>query len=335
MIRNAAQSPTQRQSGAEVTPNRFRQTDHRASGLQCRDRDFRHAQRLDSQGRRDMRPGWRDYSLRQHPPGAGIVKSSLRPRSFCCQTHANGRRFAIRVFAPETAQVPVVTAIPIASSQSIIRNKAVGFPFMPEIACRAVAWDEGYVVAQRPQFLGDRIDQILVVSTRKISSADAALEKHVTHDREAARPVIEDDMSRRVSRAMDYIERKVAYGYRIAILQPSIGFKGFGVHAPASAVIVQLSDPEAVVLMRAFDLEAQLLRQDSGLPAMVEMTVCDEQLFKLHPRLRHRSLQLVEISTRIDQRALVGFGTPEERAILRKWSDRNDRRFERWLGVRV
>jgi hypothetical protein len=48
-------------------------------------RDARHAQRLDSQVKKVLRPGWRDISLRQHPPGAGMPKKAFPPPVFLIQ----------------------------------------------------------------------------------------------------------------------------------------------------------------------------------------------------------------------------------------------------------
>ena len=56
-----------------------------------------------------------------------------------------------------------------------------------------MAGNEGHIVAQRPELLGDRVDQVLVVAHRKIGAPDAALEEHVAHHGELARAVEEHD----------------------------------------------------------------------------------------------------------------------------------------------
>lgn len=55
---------------------------------------------------------------------------------------------------------------------------------MPEIACRAVAGDEGYVIAKRPKLLCDRIDQVLMITAREIGAADAALKDYIADNRQ-------------------------------------------------------------------------------------------------------------------------------------------------------
>ena len=145
--------------------------------------------------------------------------------------------------------------------------------------------------------------------------------------------MIEYDMPRRVSRAVNDIESQITDGHSITILQPTIRLKGLRFHPPALAIIVQLGDPEAVFLMRTFDFQAEFLRQHPCLAAMIKMAVGDEQLFQLNPCFCHCILQLVQVAAGINQRTLVGFCAPEQSAILFKWRDRDDHRLQGRLGV--
>ena len=54
---------------------------------------------------------------------------------------------------------------------------------------------------------------------------------------------------------------------------------------------------------------------------------------KYNASLRDRVFQLMQVTAWIDQCTLVGFGTPEERAILLQRRDRDDRRLKRRLRV--
>ena len=174
-----------------------------------------------------------------------------------------------------------------------------------------MARNEGDVLAQRPELLRDRIDQLLVIAQREVGAPDAAGEQHVADHRELARPVDEDDVAWRVARAMEHVERQLADRHRVAIGQPTIGFEHAAVDPEARAVIIQPADPEPVRLVRALDRQAQLLGELAGLAAMVDMTVRYQDLLELDARLGDRRAQLGKIAARIDQRAAIGRGAPE------------------------
>ena len=70
-----------------------------------------------------------------------------------------------------------------ASTQSIIRHIGIRLALMPKIARRPVSRDKRHIIAQRPQFLRNRIDQILMIAAWEISAADAALEYHIADNR--------------------------------------------------------------------------------------------------------------------------------------------------------
>ena len=196
---------------------------------------------------------------------------------------------------------------------------------MGEIAVRAVPRQEGRVATKRPQLLRDRIEQLLVIAARKVGAADRSLEQHIADDRQLRRSMVKHHMTGRVAGAVDHVERQFAHRHRVAMLQPAVRREAFCDHPPARAVIIQLVDPEAVILVRAFDFEAQLLGQHPGLPAMVEMPVGDEDLLQRDACLGDALLELVEIPARIDQRAFHGLSAPDQRAVLLQRCHRNDR----------
>ena len=70
------------------------------------------------------------------------------------------------------------------STQCIIRNKPVRLALMPKIARRAMPRNKRHIIAQWPQLLRDRIDQVLMIAAREIGAADAALEYHVADNRQ-------------------------------------------------------------------------------------------------------------------------------------------------------
>src|SRR3546814_3195983 len=62
------------------------------------------------------------------------------------------------------------------------------------------------VVAQGPEFLSDRREELLVIAAREVGAADRALEQYVADDRELRWLVVKDDMPRRVPRTVDRSE---------------------------------------------------------------------------------------------------------------------------------
>ncbi len=67
-------------------------------------------------------------------------------------------------------------------------------------------------------------------------------------------------MARRVAGTVADVEGEVADGDRVAILQPAIRLERLAGYAVAHPVILQPGDPEAVLLLRAFDRNAELGR---------------------------------------------------------------------------
>ena len=96
--------------------------------------------------------------------------------------------------------------------------------------------------------------------------------------------MVEDDMAGRVAGTVADVEREVADGDRVAVVEPAVGLERLAANAPAAAVILQPGDPEAVVLVRAFDRHAELLRKHAGLAAMVDMAVGEQDLLDRHAR---------------------------------------------------
>ncbi len=85
---------------------------------------------------------------------------------------------------------------------------------------------------------------------------------------------------RGVAGAVDDVQCQLADGHRVAVDQPAIGLERRAGQAPARAIGLQPVDPEAIVLMRALDRQAKLLRKHAGLAAMVDMTVRHENLLE-------------------------------------------------------
>ncbi len=138
-------------------------------------------------------------------------------------------------------------------------------------------------------------------------------------------------MARRVTGAVIDIEGEVADRHPIAVHQPAVGLEDLAVDAIAAPVVLEATNPEAIVLVRAFQWDTQFLRQRPRLSAMVDMAVRHEDLFDGDAGLSDRVAQFRQVATRIDEGALHGFGAPEQCAILLKRRDGDDRGAQRGL----
>src|SRR6476620_3657287 len=98
-----------------------------------------------------------------------------------------------------------------------VADERVGAPLVAEGRYRTMSRDEGGVVAHRPQLLGDRADQLLLVAARKIPPPDRALEQDVADRREVRGRMVEHDMAGGVARAMAHIEGQIADGHLVAV----------------------------------------------------------------------------------------------------------------------
>ena len=188
--------------------------------------------------------------------------------------------------------------------------------------------NEGHVVAQGPELLGNRIDQILMIAARKIGATDRSLKQDIAHHGQSGRLMIENHMTGRMAGTVDHVEDQFTHRHLIAIFEPAIRLEAFRDHAVTRAITVKLVDPEAVVLVRTLDRNAKLFGQHPGLSAMVEMPVGDDDLLQINTMLIHRSLEPRKIATRIAERGLVGLGAPKKCAVLLERGDRNDHGLE-------
>ena len=97
--------------------------------------------------------------------------------------------------------------------------------------------------------------------------------------------MMEDDVAGRVAGAVADVEGQLADRRRVAVLQPAVGLEWLALDPPALSVVLEPRDPEAVGLVRAFDRDAELLREDSRRPAMVDVTVGQQDLLDGHALL--------------------------------------------------
>ena len=105
-------------------------------------------------------------------------------------------------------------------------------------------WNENHVVAQGPELLTNGIQQCGMVTTGKVGATDGTLEQHVSHQRQPAFGVEEDQVPGRVARAVQYLELERAEPYPVALLQPAVGL--LDLPAVALATDLKVEGGEAI-----------------------------------------------------------------------------------------
>ena len=88
-----------------------------------------------------------------------------------------------------------------------------------------MAWNKHRVVPHGPQTLCDAVDQVFVVTTRKICAANAACKQHITYKRTFDFGRIKHHMAGCVAWAVAHLQRVRAKCDRVAIVQPARGLE--------------------------------------------------------------------------------------------------------------
>jgi hypothetical protein len=122
-----------------------------------------------------------------------------------------------------------------------------------------------------------------------------------------------------------HFERFVADLHRIALLQPAIRFEFLGLPETETACLRwQLLDPVAVAFMRAFDRQFETPGKFCRRTGVIDVRMSQQDLCQLYPVLLHAGEDFLQVTARIDDRAVHGFSAPDDRAVLLERGDRND-----------
>ena len=191
-----------------------------------------------------------------------------------------------------------------------------------EAAFRAMAGDEDRLVAHGPQTLHDGVDQLLMVALGEVRAAYAAGKQHIADKGAVDLRRVEDHMAGRVAGAVAHVQRFLADGHGVAVMQPARGHKGVGVgKAEHGALLGQAVDPELVAFMRADDGQGVLGRELAGASGMVDMGVGDPDGLEIQAQALRLPLDLLDITTGVDDGRIHGLVAPDERAVLLKGGD--------------
>src|SRR3954452_9843452 len=144
--------------------------------------------------------------------------------------------------------------------------------------------------------------------------------------------MMEHDMPGRMAGTVAYVEGQFANGDLVAVDEPPCRFERLTGDSIFRAVLREAVDPEAVFLVRSLDLDSELLREDAGAAAMVDVAVGQQDLLDGDVGLLGRGLEAREVAARIDECCPHSPGAPQKRAILVERRDRDDRCAQRRLG---
>lgn len=210
----------------------------------------------------------------------------------------------------------------------------VAFAFAPKGALRPVAGNEYRVVAHGPQALGDAGDQRVVVALRKIGAANGTCKQHITDKRAVDLGRVKHHMAWRVAGAMAHVQRAVAHGDGVAVVQPACRREDVcGRKTKHLALLRQTVNPELVARVGADDGDVECLRQLGRATGVVDVGVGLPDLGQRHPPLFHLGQQPVQVATRVDDGGLLGLIAPEKGAVLRKGGDGDGRVVQHFIDV--
>lgn len=195
-----------------------------------------------------------------------------------------------------------------------------------------MSWNEGRLQAHWPKLLGDRVDQLLLISMREVPATDRSAKEDVSDQREFGVRMVKDNMAGRVTGTMTDIEPKSADTDLVIVVEPSRGFERFAENAIFCAIGSETIDPIAVGLVRPLDWNSKFAGKDAGASAMVDVPVGEQDLLDCHSGLLSSGLETGQIAAWVDERAAHCLGAPQQRAILLKRRNRDDGRAERRLA---
>ena len=170
-----------------------------------------------------------------------------------------------------------------------------------------MAWDEGDVVPERPEVPGDRTDEGGVIAAREVRSSNGSGKQHVTDEGEAIRPRMEHHVTGRVPGAVVDVQDLRSDLHGVALMEPARGHElRDGLEAEHTRLLRQQVDPELVVRMGTFDWQAQPLGQRLGSSGVIDVRVGEQNFGEAHTAIGHDGKNVFEITTRVDNGALVG-----------------------------
>ena len=199
-----------------------------------------------------------------------------------------------------------------------------------------MAGHELHVIAERPEFVGYRADQVFVVAAREVCAADRALEQYVADEGDLCICVVDHDVARRVTRRVDDAELHAFQFQLVAIFEIAVGGD---VLQTGQAVLhgraFDLVEPELVVLVRADDGHAETFAKLVGSAGVIEVAVGEPHLLQRQAEMLERADECVDVAAGINQHGVLGLCVPDQGAVLLQRRHRDDADLQVGFGACV
>lgn len=126
-------------------------------------------------------------------------------------------------------------------------HKRITASLVTESRCGPVTGNKRDIIAQRKKLQANRVQQFLMVATRKVGAADRTAEQHIANQCKLSLGIIEDDMSGRMSRRMNNLQLGFTDHDPVALLQPAVRLERLRRgETELPRLLGQLIDPEFI-----------------------------------------------------------------------------------------
>lgn len=168
-------------------------------------------------------------------------------------------------------------------SDGAVPHEGIASAFLAEGRHGSVSRDEAGIVAERPETCANGLQQVRMVAAREIGATDAACKQNITDQGEVTLGVVEDDVSRRMSGAMQDVEGLFTDCDLIPVFQPAIREKcGDCLGAEHSGLSRQLLEPETVVYVRTQNGDPGAIGHFTGSADVVQVAMGKQNLFQIN-----------------------------------------------------
>ena len=192
-----------------------------------------------------------------------------------------------------------------------------------------MAGKERDLVAEREEFFADGLNELVMVSLRKIGAPDRAIEDHIAYETVGRLAVEEDEMSRGMPWAVQDFQALFPKRDGIGLVEPSIRLEGRAFHAIALRLAGNGLDEELVRGVRPLDWYPKRGGKGRGHPGVVQVSVGDKDFLHRHPCCLDLAEDAIEIPSGVNDGPGVGGGASKQRAVLPEAGNRDDGHFHR------
>ena len=131
-------------------------------------------------------------------------------------------------------------------------------------------------------------------------------------------------MARCVARGVQHFQGFIAHRYRVSVFQPAIGREHLRCwKAEHLRLHGQALNPEMIFFVRSFNRQPGGFGQLRCTAGVVNVGVGEQDFLQCNALSFHRRPNAVQVPARVHDCCFVGFGTPEQGAVLFKGGDGN------------